>query len=274
MGRSLEEASARTSPSPTSGGENESLNVDADPEESAALGGAGRLVRESFAPPAAWQTLFAGSPREILSRLVQEDPLGVRGRIAERLRADALLLDGDRVHLRALARISRSAVSYRGRPELSEWVARAVAETVEELVREMHEQARRRARGRDDRARGQPAEPTGDAGGTRDADAFDVLAGPLGLDPESMRGACAAFDVLPFADRTAFFDLVLESKDLDSCARTAGVNASELARRARRALDAILGSVPGFGPDSKTVLLTRRESEKTGARSALQGRGS
>jgi hypothetical protein len=272
MGRSLEEASARTSPS--SGDENGSPNVGADPEGSSALDREDRLVRESSPPPAAWQTLFAGSPREVLSRLVQDDPLGVRGRIAERLRADALLLDGDRVHLRALARISRSAGSYRGRPELSAWVAGAVAESVQELVREMHEQARRRARGREDRARGRPSHPTGDADGACDADAFDVLAGPLGLDPESMRSACAAFDVLPFADRTAFFDLVLEAKDLDACARSAGVNASELARRARRALDAILGSVPGFGSDSNSVLPARKESEKAGDRSAAQGRRS
>jgi hypothetical protein len=268
-GRSLEEVSARSSPS-SSGSKNGFPRTDS--EDPSALRRGDPPVREPSALPAIWQTLFAGSPREVLSRLVQDDPLGVRGRIAERLRADALLLDGDHVHLRALARISRSAGAYRGRPELSEWVAGAVAESVEELVREMHEEARRRARNRDDRARTQPADTTGDARGARDADAFDVLAGPLGLDPGSMRTACAAFDVLPFADRTAFFDFVLESKDLDSCARAAGVNASEVARRARRALDVILGSVPGFVPDSKPALPPRKEPERAGERPAALGR--
>lgn len=268
MGRSVEQVSARRSESPE--GENGTLEEGVDPEEISASPRGVRL--ESSAPPATWQTLFAGSTREILARLVQDDPLGVRGRIAERLRADALLLDGDRVHLRTLAKIARSAGSYRGRPELPEWVAGAVAESVEELVREMHEQARRQGRGRDDRVRGQPADPTTDAREARDADAFDVLAGPLGLDPQSMRTACAAFDVLPFAERTAFFDLVLESKDLDACSRAAGVNASELARRARRALEAILGSVPGFGSDPKSGLVARKDSEKAGDRSAAQGR--
>jgi hypothetical protein len=76
-----------------------------------------------------------------------------------------------------------------------------------------------------------------------------------------MRVACAAFDVLPFADRAAFFDLVLEARDLDGCARAAGVNASEIARRARRALAAILGPSPAGGPDSKAVG-SRKELEK------------
>ncbi len=278
----LEEASADVSPSSSSSSQSESRRTEVDPQPGAPSGRGDRF--DPDAPVPAWQTLFAGSPREVLSRLVQDDPLGVRGRIARRLRADALLLDGDRVHLRTFARISRSAGSYRGRPDPTEWVAGLVAESVEEIVREMHEQARRRARSREDRARTGSPDPTKVADEAREADAFDVLAGPLGLDPGSMRTACAEFDVLPFADRTAFFDLVLESRDLDACARAAGVNASELARRARRGLDAILGSGVGFAPDPKpmplasaappapVVPVVQREPERAATRGSGKGR--
>jgi hypothetical protein len=185
-----------------------------------------------------WHTLLSGSPREVLARLVRDDPLEVRARVASRLRSEAVLLDGDRVHLRALARISRAAGAYRGRPDLPEWVDGAVADAVEELVREEHELARSRI----PEARASDAAGATSATVAADPDAFSSLATPLGLDPGSVRRACAAFDVLPFAERSAFFRLVLEAGDLDAAAREAGVSVSEIARRARRALDAILAT--------------------------------
>jgi len=254
---SAEQESARTSPSSA----DRTRETIVGPQKEAGSISGSAVVPEADAC-SSWQTLLSGSPREVLSRLVQDDPLGVRGQVAERLRADALLLDGDRAHLRALARISRTSGSYRGRPGLSEWVAIAVAESVEELVREMHEQVRRPARSRADGLAKRAGDSTTSSDEARDADAFEILAGPLGLDPGSMRIACAAFDVLPFPDRAAFFDLVLESKDLDACARAAGVNASEIARRARRALDAILGPVPGSRAESRSIPSAKKETEK------------
>jgi hypothetical protein len=209
-----------------------------------------QVSADSASAVAGWQTLLSGSPREVLARLVRDDPLEVRARVATRLRADALLLDGDRVHLRVLARISRASASYRGRPELSDWIDGAVAGSIEELVREEHESARSRSAGRSDRVR-ERSSPSALATASPGTDAFTTLAAPLGLDPRSMRDACAAFDVLPFADRNAFFDLVLEAGDLDVAARAAGVSASEIARRARRALDAILAAALGAGADSE-----------------------
>ena len=51
--------------------------------------------------------LAGGSPREILARLVDGDPLGLRAVVYERLRARAYLLEADRVFLRSLARVAR-----------------------------------------------------------------------------------------------------------------------------------------------------------------------
>lgn len=178
----------------------------------------------------AWRTILAGTPREVLARLVQGDPLGVRVVVAKRLRSGSVLLDADRVHLRVIARIARSAGRYHGRPAVDDWVDGHVLQIIGEVIREDHESARAGASTQED-----------------SSDAFSALAGPLGLDPESMRKACAVFNVLPLADRAAFIDLVLRNRSLDDLARELGESATQIARCARRALDAILGSVRPLG---------------------------
>ena len=51
-------------------------------------------------PPGDWRRLLAGGgAREVLARIVPGDPLGIRRRVATRLRAEALLLDGDHLHV-------------------------------------------------------------------------------------------------------------------------------------------------------------------------------
>lgn len=187
----------------------------------------GRLPLDESAEAAArargpkWSRLFAGgSPREVLSRLVPGDPLGVRQRLARVLTDEALLVDADRAHLRALARCARAAMRYHGKPEIDEWVDERVREALTEIVREDAEAAR------------SSAPP--DAGS-----AFEALARPLGLDPAHMRSACAAFNCLPIDERRAFFDWVVRGRALDRLAAEARTNASEIARRARRALDVL-----------------------------------
>jgi len=185
---------------------------------------------------AVWRTLLAGTPREVLARLVQGDPLGVRGIVSKRLRSGSVLLDADRVHLRVVARIARSAGRYRGRPGVLDWVDGHVLAVLGDVIREDHESAR------------------GSASTDEEApDAFLALAGPLGLDPASMRRACSAFNVLPLADRAAFVDLVLRNRSLDDLARELGESATQIARRARRAFDSILESVRPIGGKKGSV---------------------
>ncbi len=175
---------------------------------------------------ARWPALFAGgSAREILSRIVQSDPLCLRDHVALRMRTEGYLLDADRVHLRALARCARAAVRYRGRPELGEWLAEIVDESIAELLCEDHEATQSQA----------SAEST-------HAGAFSALARPLGLDPEAMRSACVLFNRLPVPERRAFFDLVIEGRELDAIAHESRESATEIARRARRALDVLLSA--------------------------------
>ena len=162
------------------------------------------------------------SPKEILSRIVSGDPLRLRARAGRALEEQALFLDADRVCLRALALTSRAAVRYRGQPELEDWLGARVDEALSELLEESDDVA-------------------GPAG------AFETLATPLGLDPRSLGRACARFHRLPLADRRAFFDLVLHARSLDELARASAESATEIARRARRGLDALLAADDGQG---------------------------
>ena len=162
------------------------------------------------------------SPKEILSRIVGGDPLHLRARVGRALEEQALFLDADRVCLRALALTSRAAVRYRGQPELEEWLGARVDEALAELLEEGPE-----------------------SGGA--AGAFESLATPLGLDPRALGRACGRFHRLPLADRRAFFDLVLQARSLDDLARASAESATEIARRARRGLDALLAADDGQG---------------------------
>jgi len=182
-----------------------------------------------------WRQLLSGSsPREVLARLLNGDPLGLAGVVAERLRARAYVLDADRVLLRALARCARFALRYRGQPELEAWLSERVDEALLDLQREDLEAERS----------GRPAEP-------HELAAFEDLASPLGLEPAAMRGVCVRFNLLAEGERRAFFALALEGRSLDLLAREWNDSATEIARRARRALEALLASsAPPASPTS------------------------
>ncbi|MEM7518116.1 MAG: hypothetical protein AAF368_14485, partial [Planctomycetota bacterium] len=71
----------------------------------------------------AWRNLFAGrTPREVLARIVRGEALGLRSRVSRRLVERALLLDGERCHLRALAHVARASSGYRGQPDFGTWL--------------------------------------------------------------------------------------------------------------------------------------------------------
>jgi len=164
-----------------------------------------------------WRRLLAGSPaRIVLARLLDGDPLDLRGRVARGLERGALLLDAERAFLRAAARTARRAERYRGQPALSSWLDACVEEALAELVREERE-----------------AERPGPADGP---EACAALAGPLGIDPRAAGRILSTFNARPLADRRAFFELVLAGRGFDALGRRA-VGA---ARRARATLIALL----------------------------------
>lgn len=174
--------------------------------------------------PEHWRAVLGGmSPREVLARLLQGDPLELRRAVAQRLAARAYLFDADRVHLRALAHCARYAVRYRGTPPLEAWLAEIVDQALLELLREDAEAERRAA-----------------AVDPQDLAALGDLARPLGLEPAAMRRVCLAHNLSSEPERLAFHGLVIQGRELEEVARSLGISGVEVARRARRALETVL----------------------------------
>jgi hypothetical protein len=174
-----------------------------------------------------WRRVLAGaSPREVLARLMNGDPLGIAAVVEARLRARAYLFDADRVFLRTAARCARLAVRFRGDPPLERWLAERADEALGDLLRADAERE----------LRGEPPGPENLA-------VFDVLARPLGLDPARMHRACLAHNQLPEAQRRAFREVVIEARSIDALAAGDSRSATEIARAARAALRCVLSVV-------------------------------
>ena len=167
---------------------------------------------------AARELLGRGNPREILTRIVPGDPLGIRPRAARRVRERALLFEVESVALRALALTAARGPDYRGRPGLEPWLDARVDEALDELLSEEQ------------------------AGAPRALSAARPIAEGLGLRPEAVAGGRARFHALAREDRDAFHRLVLEARPLEEIARELGLGAEVVARRARRGLLAFVAA--------------------------------
>lgn len=182
-------------------------------------------------PAKGWAAALAGrSPDAVLATLVEEDdPLRLRRLVAREIRAAALFVDADQVHLRSIARISHG-VGVEGAVDRTDWVVEHVRTAIDDVLA-----AERRTvveRRRSDRL---GVAPVADG-----ASPFDVLARPFSFDAASLRAACDAFNRRPDVERAAFFALVVDRDDLDEAARRLGTSPTEAARGARRAFVAVL----------------------------------
>ncbi len=66
------------------------------------------------------------------------------------------------------------------------------------------------------------------------------MSAPLGLGAVEMRAACARFNTLDARLRSTFFALFVEGRGIESIARAEGVTVSEIGRRGRHAVVALL----------------------------------
>ncbi len=178
-----------------------------------------------------WRELFAdASPRELLRRLLEGDPLELRDRCARRIRTQAILLDGQRLHLRALAHVAREAPRYLGTPQLEVWLAGIVRRAVNELMAEDAEAARGAAL---------PAAPS-------DPDLQQVAA-ELGLELEALARGFVRFNRAPFEARTALFAVLLDGMSPEAWARSQGFSVERALDHLRQAFWALgVRDVPPF----------------------------
>jgi hypothetical protein len=139
--------------------------------------------------------LRGGSPKEILARLVDGDPLEVRARCKEQLHRRAFLVSLDRLQLRAVARIAYAAPRWRGEPPLGPWLVERIEHSMKELMDEDGEAV---------------------LSGIPDPEAADeryaFLTSILGIEPQLGQQACVAFNAQPDPVRKAFFAVVVEGQ--------------------------------------------------------------
>lgn len=144
----------------------------------------------------AWKAVLSGaSPREVLARLVDGDPLDLRARCAERVRSQAILLEERLLHLRAVAYVARHAPAYRGAPAFEIWIADKIRLAVRDLLVEAEEELLSGA---------VPQAPQDER--------LLLVARVLGIEPELMARGCVAFNGAPYEVRAAFWGMVLEHR--------------------------------------------------------------
>lgn len=171
--------------------------------------------------------LLVGGSSEVLARIVEEDPLALRARVAEHVRSRALLCDVERVLLTAQVLCALDAPAWRDEQTLSTWLDSRVEEALAFLLAE------------------EDAEET-------TSDLLQSLATPLALDTRALVSACRQFNRLPHEQREAFCALVLDARAADGLARERGLSLSELARRARAGLSLLrpVAAAPAPTPGS------------------------
>jgi DNA-directed RNA polymerase specialized sigma24 family protein len=182
--------------------------------------------------------LFSGaSPREILAKLCDGDPLEIGSRVSEHLRESAVLVDVRRAVSRAAARIAHAGMRYRGRPELGVFLKQTIEQGVEELIEDEGEEERARL-------------PIDDAPGAHHLFLWKLL----GIEPALARRASIAFNRQPVEVRRAFLDVAGWGTSIREHASRTGATderVRELLSAALRAMGAAIGrndlSVEGWG---------------------------
>jgi len=170
--------------------------------------------------------LLRGTAREILARIVPDDPLRLRAAAGRRIVERALLCDVERVCLRA--QVLCALAGWDGTGDFERWRAERVDEALAAVLAE--------DRSALEQERVEPLTP---------------FAAPLALDARALASACARFNALALEERRAFHALVLDGAGpfAAGVARERGAALADLARRARAALQLFRRVVPALaGP--------------------------
>lgn len=186
--------------------------------------------------------LFAdGSPREILGRLCDGDPLGLDARTAKRAARDAFFVDRDRWSKRAFARVAYRACDYRSNVSLEPWIEARVGEAARDLLEEQQ----------DEELRGISVHES------MDAEYYGSFARDAGMEVGLARTACVALNQLPVETRRAFHALVVERLTIAACVERGLGNEEQVEGYVRQAIRAIEAAIhrtdngTAYGGDSE-----------------------
>lgn len=175
------------------------------------------------------ELLVAPDAHTVLARITPGDPLALERRCVEYLRAQALLVDRERLVGSALARVAHQSMSYHGQPALEAWLARCV-EAAALSVLEYDIEATRRA------------EPLED-----DDECARLLSAVIGVAPQHARQACSVFNDLPPPVRRDFWALAVERKSIAEHSAAGFGTPATIERNVKRAVLA-LATLRDTGP--------------------------
>jgi len=161
------------------------------------------------------------SPREVMLRIADGDPLEIGPRIDALLEEDGYLLAADRVHLRTLATVAYAACAHGAPLEIGPWLRTRISESVEHLLAE-------------DREAERSADPLA-ASSTR----FEPMVAAFGVEPGLARRASVAFHSLPAAQRKLVRGLVQDGQSLAEIAAKLGRPLGELRSELRAAVESL-----------------------------------
>jgi hypothetical protein len=169
---------------------------------------------------AVWrEVLGSGSPREVLARLIDGDPLDLVERCQQRLERQALLLELKRLHLRSAARVARRAAEYNGTPELDVWLGEVIRRSLKELIAE-------------DVAALASNALTGPTSDER----ILAIAQFLGIEPALALRGCTTFNQAPYETRCAFHAIVMGGVSVADWCRENQMPETKAKSHIRRAL--------------------------------------
>jgi hypothetical protein len=145
-----------------------------------------------------WPSFLRGeSAAQVLARLSNGDPLRLAEVSARRLREVWLLLEPDRVCRRAYAVCAEASQADEPPGDLASWTLAKVDLAIEQLAREDRE-----------------AERFNPEQLSREDKDFPLLTRCLFLEPELVRRCTVAFNQLDAQPRRAFFELLLDGRDV------------------------------------------------------------
>jgi DNA-directed RNA polymerase specialized sigma24 family protein len=171
--------------------------------------------------PEQGRLLHGQSPREVLFRIAEGDPLEIGARADALLEEEGLMLAPERVHLRALAQVAYVACA-RGAPrELGPWLRQRIAESVDTLLAEDRE-----------------AERVGDPL-PASVPHFLAMTAAFGVEHGLSRRASVAFHSLPASQRRLVRALVQEGRSLADLAQAQGRPLGEVRSELRLAVESL-----------------------------------
>jgi hypothetical protein len=183
--------------------------------------------------PAYWPSfLRGGDASEILARLSEGDPLRLQEASARRLREVWYLLEPERVYHRALAVCAKAASKEEPPADLGAWARAQVDLAIEQLVR-----------------KDQEAEQAHPELVAEEEKVFPLLTDSLMLDPELVRSASVTFNALDPLPRRAFFELLIEGRDVGEVIEAGPWDEDGLYNAIQTALATMRLDVPPSPPD-------------------------